>query len=216
PPLPETRALCERVYVNEDSISLFIKAQIRLWPYWVAIGVSTWTTEHGRWPLKLAPFFIPPFRVLLLNRWGGFFPGRPLPILLHLSRLWLGSAISGWTRLKEVGDGVGKLLCYHIWRSSPVRRMCDVTSGFTLFALGGDAEMAFLPVSWLVPEHARRCASGRGRRCLRQWRGPFRAERAFLGRGPLHPLCSFERCPLDLLAEDRRGLHAPHHGCYFA
>ena len=154
PPLPETRALCERVYVNRDSISLFIQAQIRLWPYWVAIGVSTWTAEHGRWPLKLAPFFIPPFRVLLVNRWGGFFPGKPIPILRHLYRFWLGSAISGWTRLKEVGDGVGKLLCYHIWRSSPVRRICDVTSGFTLFALAATLKLLSYPYrGWFQSIH---------------------------------------------------------------
>jgi glycosyltransferase involved in cell wall biosynthesis len=134
------------VYVNRDSTSLFIQAQILLWPYWVAIGVSTWTNEHGRWPLKLAPFFIPPFRVLVLNRWGGFFPGRPIPILLHLYRFWLASAISGWTRLKEVGDGVR--------RCGPVRRVCDVTSGFTLFALAATLKWLSYPYrGWFQTIH---------------------------------------------------------------
>src|SRR5215475_7961614 len=76
--------------------------------------------------------------------------------------------------------------------------------------------MAFLSVSWLVPEHTWRCASARRRRCLRQWSGQFRTERAFLGCGPLHPLCSFERCALDFLAEDSRGLRAPRCGRCFA
>ena len=58
-PLPETSVLCEQVFVSRRSLFLFLRAQIELWPYWVAIAVGTWTAEHGRWPLKLAPFFIP-------------------------------------------------------------------------------------------------------------------------------------------------------------
>ena len=134
-PLPETRALCERVYVCRGSLFLFFQAQIRLWPYWVAIAVSTWTAEQGRWPVKLAPFFIPPFRVLLLNSWGGFFPGKPALVLLHGRRFLLGAAISGWTRVKEISAGCWLLMSYHIWLSSPVRRVWDVASGFSLFAL---------------------------------------------------------------------------------
>jgi glycosyltransferase involved in cell wall biosynthesis len=127
-PLPETSALCERVYVRRRSLLLFFQAQIRLWPYWVAIAVSTWTAEHGRWPLKLAPFFTS-FRVLLLNRWGGFFPGKPALVLLHGSRLLLGAAISGWSRVKEISAGLWLLVSYHIWRSSPVRRARDIAYG---------------------------------------------------------------------------------------
>lgn len=77
PPLPETGVLCERVYVRRSAFWLVLLAQIRLWPYCVAIAVSTWTAERGRWPLKFAPFLIPPFRVLLLNSGGGFFRENP-------------------------------------------------------------------------------------------------------------------------------------------
>jgi len=145
PPLPETAALCERVYVNRGSLSLFLQAQIRLWPYWVAIAVGTWTAEHGRWLLKLAPFFIQPFRVLLLNSWGGFFPGKPALVLLHSHRFLLGAALSGWIRIKELSIGCCHsnpvrrtqdlaaaywlLVSYHIWRSGPVRRTQEVGYG---------------------------------------------------------------------------------------
>jgi polysaccharide biosynthesis protein PslH len=145
PPLPETAALCERVYVTRGSWSLFLPAQIRLWPYWVAIVVGTWTAEHGRWPLKLAPFFVQPFRVLLLNSWGGFFPGKPALVLLHSHRFLLGAALSVWIRVKELSIGCCHsspvrrtqdlaaaywlLVSYHIWRSGPVRRTQEVGYG---------------------------------------------------------------------------------------
>ena len=127
-PLPETSALCERVYVRRRSLLLFLQAQIQLWPCWVAIAVSTWTAERGRWPLKLAPFFTS-FRVLLLNRWGGFFPGKPALVLLHGNRLLLAATISCWGRMKEIGSDLCLLVSYHIWRSSPVRRARDIGYG---------------------------------------------------------------------------------------
>src|SRR5262249_18489885 len=60
-PDPDTAALCEHVTVLDDSMALLIEAQKQLWPNWVGLAVATWTGERGRWPLKLAPFFIPPF-----------------------------------------------------------------------------------------------------------------------------------------------------------
>jgi glycosyltransferase involved in cell wall biosynthesis len=129
PPLPETSVLCAQVFVSRRSLFLFLQAQVQLWPYWVAIAVGTWTAEHGRWPLKLAPFFIPSYRVLLLNSWGGFFPGKPALVLLHGQRLWLAAALSYWIRAKEISAGVWQLVSYHVWRSSPVRRAQDIGYG---------------------------------------------------------------------------------------
>ena len=60
-PDPDTAALCEHVFVLEDAGALLIEAEKQLWPNWVALALSTWTGERGRWPLKLAPFFVPPF-----------------------------------------------------------------------------------------------------------------------------------------------------------
>jgi hypothetical protein len=86
-PLPETEALCERVYRNENALALVAVAQRRLWPCWVAISVGTWTPkssrQRGAWALKLAPFLVPPFRVLILNSAGGFFSGTPSNIFIH-------------------------------------------------------------------------------------------------------------------------------------
>jgi glycosyltransferase involved in cell wall biosynthesis len=85
-PLPETESLCERVFRRKNALSLAAQAQSQLWKCWVAIGVATWTGERGAWPLKLAPFLIPPFRVLILNRDGGFFSGTPSNIFIHSVR----------------------------------------------------------------------------------------------------------------------------------
>src|SRR5207249_3089651 len=79
-PDAETAALCERVVVGEDSLALLIEAEKLLWPHWMALGVATWTGEHGRWPMKLAPFFTPPFRTLLMNEHGDFFAASPAAV----------------------------------------------------------------------------------------------------------------------------------------
>jgi len=36
-----------------------------------------------RWPIKLAPFLIPPFRTLFMNEHGDFFAGTPAGVLRH-------------------------------------------------------------------------------------------------------------------------------------
>ena len=85
-PWPETAALCERVAVEPGSVRLLLRAQAELWPWWVALAVTTWTGEHGRWPLKLAPFLVPPFRALVMNAHGDFFAPRPAAVARHFTR----------------------------------------------------------------------------------------------------------------------------------
>src|SRR5271168_2215941 len=46
-PLPETEALCERVYRNDSALALMAGAQSELWRCWVAISVGTWTGQGG-------------------------------------------------------------------------------------------------------------------------------------------------------------------------
>src|SRR5579864_8455492 len=75
PPMPETRLLCQRVYVFGNPLALLLHAELRLWPQWVALSAATWTGERGGWPVKLAPFLIPPFRAVFLNDDGGFLSG---------------------------------------------------------------------------------------------------------------------------------------------
>ena len=100
-PLPETEALCERVFRNGNTLSLVAEAQSQLWKCWVAINVGTWTGERGAWPLKLAPFLIPPFRVLILNRDGGFFAGTPSNIFIHCLRAGRDAIELAWGNARE-------------------------------------------------------------------------------------------------------------------
>ncbi len=82
-PSAETAALCERVVVRRNSLTLVARAEAELWPRWVALGVAAWTGRRGKWLLKIAPFLVPPGRVLVLNANGDFFPGTPLWIARH-------------------------------------------------------------------------------------------------------------------------------------
>src|SRR5580700_6036843 len=84
-PLPETVALCERIYRNGSALALIADAERSLWPCSVAISVGTWTGS-GAWALKIAPFLIPPFRVLILNQDHGFFSGTPANVFVHCVR----------------------------------------------------------------------------------------------------------------------------------
>jgi glycosyltransferase involved in cell wall biosynthesis len=86
PPDAATETLCERVSVRHSTLGLFLLAEAQLWRRWVALGVTAWTGKHGAWPLKLAPFAIPPFRAVLLNEHGDFFAGSPAAIALHIRR----------------------------------------------------------------------------------------------------------------------------------
>jgi len=100
-PLPETEALCERVFRNKSPLSLAAEAQSQLWRCWVAISVGTWTGERGAWPLKLAPFLIPPFRVLILNRHGGFFSATPSNIFVYCARASRDAIELAWAGVRE-------------------------------------------------------------------------------------------------------------------
>ena len=82
-PFPETESECERVIVERNPLKLFLLAQTVLWPYHVALAVATWDTEPGDWLVKLAPFCIPWFRVLVKNENHDFFPARPALVLQH-------------------------------------------------------------------------------------------------------------------------------------
>jgi len=131
-PLPETASLCEVVQVSHSALALLFQALRRLWPYWVAMGVASWTGGRDGWPLKLAPFLIPPFRALLLNENGDFFPGTPDKILLHSSRR-LGGRVRDLARLAlDHGRAYWRLLTYHIWLSGPVTRVKDEIAGLSL------------------------------------------------------------------------------------
>ena len=75
-------------------------------PWRPALIVVTWTGEHGGWLYKTLPFLLPPFRVLVMNENGGFFPGRPGPVLRHMSRRATDALHSGANRARDLGRGM--------------------------------------------------------------------------------------------------------------
>ena len=125
----ETRALCEKVFVHRRSLPLVWKAQRLLWPRWAAIAVTSWTGEHGKWPLKLAPFLTPPCRALILNENGDFLAGTPAGIARHAARRVRDTLHSGTNRARDIG----KIFSYHIWRSAPVMRVRNRAAGTWLW-----------------------------------------------------------------------------------
>ncbi len=147
-PLPETTGLCEHVCVRRSALTLLFQAERELWPHWVAIGVATWTGGRGQWPLKLAPLLIPPFRALLLNENGDFFPGSPRRIVNHCGRRVRDALHSCWRRVLDVGEGCWLLVSYHIWRSAPVRRVKDVTAGFALLMASLSLRLVSAVLRW--------------------------------------------------------------------
>jgi glycosyltransferase involved in cell wall biosynthesis len=99
-PFPETEIECARVIVERSPFKLLAAAQKLLWPRHVALALAVWDTEPGDWLVKLAPFFIPWFRVLVKNENDDFFPAKPGLVFRHaLSRIpALGRRLRHWPR----------------------------------------------------------------------------------------------------------------------
>ncbi len=76
---------CAHVCVHPNPNRLFSIARGRLSGRWVALGVASWNRAPGNLLLKIAPFFFPPFRVLVVNEHGDFFAGNPRGIFKHCS-----------------------------------------------------------------------------------------------------------------------------------
>ncbi len=123
-PRLETESLCKQAYWQHSSIILLIRAQICLWPHRVAICVGNWDGGHGSWPIKLAPFLIPPFRVLLRNGNGDFLKGSAVNVILHAKRRLHDTLNTQWNSAKDhlqaaLLTGVGTMLG---WCGYPHRR----------------------------------------------------------------------------------------------
>jgi glycosyltransferase involved in cell wall biosynthesis len=101
----EAAAACETVFVEPDSMALAVCAQQELWPCRVALSVAVWTGARGRWPVKLAPFFVPPFRVLAMNEHGDFFAATPAAVARHAARRARDAMHSAWNRVKDLHRG---------------------------------------------------------------------------------------------------------------
>jgi len=104
-PSADNSAQCERVVVNPSGSALWRQAQRELWPRQVALALTEWSGSRTEWPLKLAPFTIPFFRVLIRNQDGGYFPGTPRMVALH-ARLTLQRVLQDvGVRVSEVALG---------------------------------------------------------------------------------------------------------------
>jgi glycosyltransferase involved in cell wall biosynthesis len=132
-PAPETAAHCAQVFVNRSSFGLLWEAERRLWQYWVPIGVAVWNGRRGKWPVKLAPFLIPPFRALVMNDVGDFFQGTPTNIITHAIRRTRETAHNAAVRVGELARAYWLLVSYHIWRSKPVTTVKDKAVGVSLW-----------------------------------------------------------------------------------
>ena len=140
-PLPATAALCDRVIVRGNSLGLLLEAEKLLWPYWVALGVATWAGERGRWPVKLAPFLIPPFRALLINEHGGALAGTPGAVLRHAARRLRDAAHSGWNRFLDLSKAWFVVLLWLLVRVVAFR------ARFFFDKLHGDGALSLPPVA---------------------------------------------------------------------
>jgi len=148
-PPAETAGLCERVAIGRHPAALLMGAQGSLWSRWVVLAVAPWTGAGGPWLLKLAPFLTPPFRVLLLNEHGDFFPGTPARVLGHLGRRGYDRVHPVCSRLFDLRDGYWRLFTYHIWRSGPVRRVTDEVAAFLLLAAATGLKLTGHPHRWM-------------------------------------------------------------------
>lgn len=102
---PHTAGDYARVLSANGAMELMVETQKAAWPYKVALSVGVWTGVPGAWPLKLAPFLIPPFRALVMNEQGDFFPGTPAAVARHAAQRVRERALWLWRRLIDLHRG---------------------------------------------------------------------------------------------------------------
>jgi glycosyltransferase involved in cell wall biosynthesis len=103
-PPPETIGLCERVVAARGSAELLLQALRSFWTSWAALTISIWNGTRTHPLLKLAPFVVPRFRVLIMNEHGDFFSGTPALIWLHCFR-------RGRDRIHSFGHRTADWIC---------------------------------------------------------------------------------------------------------
>jgi glycosyltransferase involved in cell wall biosynthesis len=129
--------------VADDSQAVILTAQKELWPYRVALSLAAWTGGHWRWPVKLAPLLIPPFRGLFMNELADFFPVSPRLIFVHVRRRTRDALRAIWNRTRDISRGL--ILLLFAWAaqwSSPISRRAFLRRHGTLPLELPDAEPA--------------------------------------------------------------------------
>ncbi|MBI1790698.1 MAG: glycosyltransferase family 4 protein [Acidobacteria bacterium] len=128
----------------------------------MALAVAVWTGESGAWPLKLAPFSIPPFRALFMNEHGDFFAGTPDAVARHAGRRLRDGAHSARNRFHDLARGASLWLfalaaqrfaflsraARRHWRWNELAPTVEASSCRWILFLEGDAET---PVGDMLP-----------------------------------------------------------------
>ncbi len=85
---------------------------------WPALSIIAWTGARAPAALKLGAFFMPPFRVLVLNEAGDFFRATPVGIVRHVTRRTRDASVSRARRTADWGAGLGMWIGSLAWRTS--------------------------------------------------------------------------------------------------
>jgi glycosyltransferase involved in cell wall biosynthesis len=91
---------------------------------WPALTIVSWRGGRGDAALKLIPFAIPPFRIVVCNEARGFFAGRPVPLARHARRRLRDASLSSARRLADWIGGAGQWLYSLAYRAG--ERAIDV------------------------------------------------------------------------------------------
>jgi polysaccharide biosynthesis protein PslH len=108
--------------------------------FWPALSIVAWTGKPAKPALKLGAFAIPPFRVLVLNEAGDFFPAVPGEILRHARRRLRDAAIAIIRRMSGYGRSIA-------WRTG--ERILDILRLLWSFAWrAGERILDIFRLAW--------------------------------------------------------------------
>jgi glycosyltransferase involved in cell wall biosynthesis len=98
---------CDR-FVSGASASRVRKDLSTVWP---ALTIVCWNGERRGAALKLVPFIVPPFRIVVANEAGGFFAAQPRSVADHARRRLRDASLSA---ARRICDWVGGLTAW-LW-----------------------------------------------------------------------------------------------------
>lgn len=75
---------------------------------WPALTIVAWTGQRRSLALKLLPFTVLPFRIVICNEARGFFPAKPGPLAEHAGRRLRDASLSAARRLADWVGGLGQ------------------------------------------------------------------------------------------------------------
>jgi glycosyltransferase involved in cell wall biosynthesis len=111
---------CERFVADAGALRVFRDLQSA----WPGLTIVSWTGSRGDAALKLVPFAIPPFRIVVFNEAKGFFAGSPVPLARHARRRLRDASLASARRLVDWIGGAGQWLYSLAYRAG--QRFIDV------------------------------------------------------------------------------------------